>query len=241
MRKTLFLSIALLLVLSVVAAVLMTVPTGPLPSGESEKDIKASAQKHVEIPELCQYPYLPTGCEVTAASMVLQFYGSDMTPEKFALHWLSKDENFYYIDGELYGPDPRKIFAGDPFKNNSYGCFAPVIAKAVNNNSEEFKAEVIRGKSVEELCEEYIDKNCPLLIWVTMGMRESASGSSWKLEDGSVFTWTAGEHCMVLCGYNEEYYYLADPQSGSTVLYKKDIVEKRFKELGRQALYIRRG
>ena len=37
---------------------------------------------------------------------------------------------------------------------------------------------------------------------------------------------------------DEKYYYLADPQSGAEVLYKKQIVENRYFELGRQAVNI---
>ena len=71
-----------------------------------------------------------------------------------------------------------------------------------------------------------------------MGMKESKAGRSWYLQDGSYFTWIAGEHCLVLTGYNKEYYFLNDPQSGTTVAYPKATVEKRYNELGRQAVYI---
>lgn len=92
--------------------------------------------------------------------------------------------------------------------------------------------------NTEVLCNEYIYNDKPILIWATMGMKESKTGRSWYLQDGSVFTWIAGEHCLVLVGYNDSYYLLNDPLSGSTVAYQKNIVEKRFAELGRQAVYI---
>ena len=34
----------------------------------------------LEVPLLCQYPALPTGCEAVAATMVLQYYGADISP-----------------------------------------------------------------------------------------------------------------------------------------------------------------
>lgn len=76
------------------------------------------------------------------------------------------------------------------------------------------------------------------MIWATMGMKESKQGRKWRLKNGSEFTWIAGEHCLVLVGYGEDYYYFNDPQSGSTVAYQKALSEKRFKELGNQAVYI---
>lgn len=195
-------------------------------------------KKIINVPAICQYPELPTGCESVAATMVLQYYGENVTAQEFASNWLSCSENFYKSNNELYGPDPDEFFAGNPFSENSYGCFASVIVKAINGNSRICKAQKITNKSLSQLCEEYVKGGNPLLIWATMGMKESKGGKSWYLKNGEKFTWIAGEHCLVLTGYSDEYYFLNDPQSGSTVAYQKSIVEQRFKELGSQAVYI---
>lgn len=195
-------------------------------------------KKIINVSAICQYPELPTGCESVAAAMVLQYYGESVTAPQFASEWLGCSESFYKSNGELYGPDPNEVFAGNPFSENSYGCFASVIVKAINSNSVGCKAQKITNKSLPQLCDEYINNNKPVLIWATMGMKESKGGKSWYLPNGESFTWTAGEHCLVLIGYNDEYYFLNDPQSGSTVAYQKSIVEQRFKELGSQAVYI---
>lgn len=203
-----------------------------------EPPLVIAAERLIPVPVICQYPTLPTGCEATAAAMVLQFYGEDISAEGFAKDWLECNKDFYKRDNRLYGPDPREVFAGDPFSVNSYGCFATPIVKAINGNSLKCVAEEINGKSLAELCKEYIDNGKPLLIWATMGMREPKEGRSWRLENGTDFTWISGEHCLVLVGYNEDYYFFNDPQSGSTAAYLKDISEKRFAELGTRAVYI---
>lgn len=203
----------------------------------SQREI-LTAQKLIDVPAICQYPELPTGCESVAATMVLQYYSTDISAGEFVISWLKYSEDFYTKNGKLYGPDPNKVFAGNPFTANSYGCFAGPIANAVNRNSTNCKAQIIVGKTLSELCEEYINNGEPLLIWATISMKKSYQGKSWYLEDGSEFTWPAGEHCLVLVGYNDEYYFLNDPVSGSTVAYQKNIVEKRYTELGKQAVYI---
>ena len=71
-----------------------------------------------------------------------------------------------------------------------------------------------------------------------MNMEDSYEGNSWYLEDGTKFTWIAREHCLVLVGYNDAYYLLNDPMTGNVVAYRKDVVEKRFAELGGQAIYV---
>lgn len=195
-------------------------------------------QKLIDVPTISQYPELPTGCEAVSATMVLQYYGVDITAREFALRWLECSTNFYKTNGRLYGPNPNKVFAGNPFTDNSYGCFAEPIVNAINRNSTDYKAQKITDRTLEVLCNEYIDSDKPLLIWATMNMKESYEGNSWYLDDGVKFTWVAQEHCLVLVGYNDAYYLLNDPMSGSTVAYQKSIVEKRFAELGGQAIYI---
>ena len=60
----------------------------------------------------------------------------------------------------------------------------------------------------------------------------------WYLqEDGSLFQWIGREHCLVLTGYDNQYYYFNDPLSGK-VKYAKSLVETRFSQLGKQSLVI---
>lgn len=195
-------------------------------------------QKFINVPVIWQYPKLPTGCESVAATMVLQYYGEDITAEEFAFYWLDHSDKFYSKNGKLYGPDPNKLFVGNPFFNNSFGCFSTPIINAINHNSKSCSANAIVDHSLDELCAEYIDYNKPLLIWATMWMKKSYKGKSWYLEDNSIFTWTAQEHCLVLVGYNNDCYFLNDPMIGRVIAYKKEVVEKRFAELGNQAVYI---
>ncbi len=198
----------------------------------------AETENLLDVIPLCQYPDLPTGCEATAAAMVLQYYGEQISPQEFAKKWLDCSKDFYTYNGKQYGPDPNQVFAGDPFSKNSYGCFPGAIANAINHHSSACVAVAIKDQSLEELCKEFIDRGAPLLIWATIGMKQSSQGNKWFLQNGQEFTWIAGEHCLVLTGYNEKYYFLNDPTSGSTVAYQKHVVEKRFEELGRMALSV---
>lgn len=234
MKKIIF------IILAVAAVALSLILVMPKKEDKPTTVIIKENKKIINVSAICQYPELPTGCESVAATMVLRYYGENVTSQQFASEWLGCSENFYKSNNELYGPDPNEVFAGNPFSENSYGCFASVIVKAINANSAECKAQKITDKSLSRLCDEYINNNKPVLIWATMGMKESKSGKSWYLPNGERFTWTAGEHCLVLVGYSDEYYFLNDPQSGSTVAYQKSIVEQRFKELGSQAVYIYR-
>lgn len=94
----------------------------PVSTGNTEHDdnliTTPAEEKLIDVPAICQYPELPTGCESVAATMVLQYYKVDITAEEFASDWLACSENFYSSEGKRYGPDPHKVFVGNPFSKN---------------------------------------------------------------------------------------------------------------------------
>lgn len=238
--------ISIITILLIIIAVFFTI----LPHIHFEKDtpceqITSKTEKKsdifiIDVPKICQFPLLPTGCEATAAAMVLQYYGENITHTYFAENWLKKSEDFYTLEDTLYGPDPNKVFAGNPFSKNSFGCFSGAIIEAINTNSNTFFAEGLKEKTLSEICKKYIDKKIPIIIWATMGMKPSEEGKSWCLENRETFSWIAGEHCLVLVGYDINFYYFNDPQSGSIAAYEKGVCEKRFKELNTQAIFIQK-
>lgn len=191
----------------------------------------------LDVPLLSQYPELPTGCEVTAATMALQYYDEDIQPTEVAANWL-ECQYPYMKNGTLYGPDPHQVFVGNPFESNSYGCYAPVIAQMIQDHSRLCRAQLVSVTDLETLCDTYICKDKPVLIWVTMEMKASQEGNRWQLKNGETFTWIAGEHCVVLTGYDATYYYLNDPMTGQLEKYPKALVQRRYEELGCQAVMI---
>lgn len=207
-------------------------------SGELFRDSEGRIM--LDVPLICQYPILETGCESVSATMVLQYYGELLDAETFASNWLLYDDVFYTKDGVLYGPNPYEVFVGNPVLSSGYGCFAPVIEKTVNLKSSLCVAETIVDETLDDLCETYINRGKPLLIWATMEMEKPWGSASWFISEWVSFTWPAAEHCMVLVGYDEANYYLNDPMTGTVVSYEKEIVQKRFEELGSQAVCISR-
>lgn len=187
----------------------------------------------------------PTGCEAVSAVTVLNYLGVKISPEKFIDTFLEK-EPFYYVGDKLYGANPEESFAGDPYDSYSLGCFPPVIAEGIirmkecgYNGSENIETKEITGTSLEDICKEYVNKNIPVLVWITIDMGEPKKGTSYFFDDGTEYTWISGEHCMVLCGYDEDNYYFKDPLSdGRTVKYEKELVAQRYEEMGSRALAI---
>lgn len=188
---------------------------------------------------------IPTGCESVSTVMVLNYWGVEITPESFIDNYLPC-QKFYRVDGTLYGPDPEEAFAGDPYSSNSLGCYPKVILKALGNmknchvpGMEDLTFKDISGMELTDIIDTYIVNYIPVLLWCTMGMNPVRDGMQYYLDDGSLYTWRAGEHCMVLCGYDEENYYLMDPLAGGErVGYPKEIVEARYLEMGQHAVAV---
>ena len=193
---------------------------------------------------------LPTGCETCSATMMLKFYGYSVSETAFADNYLVK-RNLTASNGILYGPDPNSAFIGNPYYSNGFGVYAPAMAKFMNNyfadNKNKHKARLLEGKSLDMLCAEYISNGQPVMVWATINMRGSYKTSSWivnyadenaKYPKGSTYTWTANEHCLVLTGYDSEYYYFNDPWTNERTKYSRSLVETRYAELGKQAIAV---
>lgn len=66
-------------------------------------------------------------------------------------------------------------------------------------------------KPLEELCSAYIDNNIPVILWGTLKMTSQCTYSSWKTPDGKTIQYNNKLHCLLLVGYDENYYYFNDP------------------------------
>ncbi len=185
---------------------------------------------------LCQYPELPTGCETVSTVMALQYLGVDISCIKFAKEWLERGTVLMNKDGSLYGDSPYEVFIGSPLSEGGYGCFAPVIEKAVKNNCSAVTVNNLTGMTVSDICTEYIDNGIPVVMWITYNLCELTEGKSWYLNNGELFVWLSGEHCALLVGYSNLYYYFCDPIYGKLMCYDREKVELRYSQMGSQAL-----
>lgn len=191
------------------------------------------------VPVIHQFPEFPTGCESVATVMALHYWGNQISVETFVDEYLPTSRNFYVENGMNFGPSPYEYFIGNPKSSASYGCMAPVIEKALHACiGDSQSVENITGMSLEKICDQYIDKDVPVILWATINMLETDPRNSWYISDGTRFTWPGNEHCMLLVGYDDTKYFFNDPYAGKLVAYEKSLTEDRYAELGSQALVI---
>ena len=179
---------------------------------------------------LNQYPELPTGCEVTSLTMVLNFLGFDAEKTDIANNYLKKED---YPDA-----NPNTTFVGTPFDEASFGCFAPVITDCANLYGAH--AINISGASIDQFCQ-YIENGQPVIVWATMDMDPTDYGSSvWIAHDGQLIIWPGREHCLVMTGFDtaKDEVYMADPLTGEITTYSFSVFYKRWLEQGCQGVIV---
>lgn len=205
-----------------------------------EVDKSGLSKTKVKIPVkyLPQNPELPTGCEITALTTVLNYYGYDITKTDMADKYLEQT-----IDqlGDFW-----EVFVGNP-RENGFGCYAKPIAKAANkylaDNNKAFNAVDYSGAAFEDLLK-LVENGQPVIIWSTMygntekTLREPYTTIQWDI-NGKDLQWIAPEHCMVLIGYDldRDVAIVSDPQRG-IVEYDLDTVKARYIALHSQCVYL---
>ena len=198
------------------------------------------SEKIISVEYLGQKDY-PTGCESVTAVMALRYVGIDITVDEFIENYLPKGEFWVDENGQAYGDDPYQCFVGDPYSSSGFGCFAPALAEGLEKAAPGKTVLNLTGCTIEELCKKYIKKGIPVIFWATINMKEPTAGRTWTLQDtGETFTWTAGEHCLLLVGYDNNNYYFNDPyQDKGLTAYEKSIVDMRYQQMGSQALVLK--
>ena len=209
-------------------------------SGEVTKSNSGTQLTDFEIIE--QYPELPTGCEITAMTMVLHYYGYQVDKVTMALDYMPKTEAEFYRseDGRLMGPDLENYFVGDPTEDSGYICGTGAIVTAANRYltdvGSNLKAAAMKNAQPEELYD-LIDQGTPVVIWCTINMEDRAETDGWYREDGTYMEWSTNDHGAVLIGYDEDTVTVADPIY-SRITVSREQFEKIFAERGGQCVIL---
>ena len=154
--------------------------------------------KRLPVPFIGQGQDLPTGCESVSSAMVLQYLGFSVTAEEFAREWLPRGRFYRDENGVRHGPDPRRAFVGDPHDPEALGCWASAVQTGLSrflaaksrDGAGTYRVKNETGAELGYLCRRYIDRDLPVLLWVSIDLRPTVNGPWYRLEPGGEpFRW----------------------------------------------------
>lgn len=196
-----------------------------------------------DFPLIMQMPELPTGCEITALTMALNYYGFQIDKVTMATEYLPtlpSADVYITEDGILYGNDMNQFFIGDPASENGVICGTGAIVTAADlfleNAGSDMRAVDRSGSNVQELYQ-LVSEDIPVVVWCTIGMDDRNIQQGWYTEQGEYVDWAKNDHGAVLIGYNSDYVTIADPLEG-IVEYNRTQFERVFESRNQQCVTI---
>jgi len=208
---------------SVEVTTVMTVTTLFVPLDSYQLDVECILQK----------PELPTGCEVTSLTMLLNYLGFDIDKETLYDDWLPKaGSGLTFYDA----------YIGDARSDVGFGCYSPVIVKCANaylaSQDSSLAAHDLYGADFEGLFR-HIQKGYPVIVWATLDLLNTNWNYYWTTPDGEKVSFCSTEHCLLLTGYDiqNNTVTVCDPMRGVKE-YKLDKFKKRYEALFMQAVII---
>lgn len=204
-----------------------------------------AAAKVQNVPYINQHQLgYPMGCEAASGTMLLKFYGYDVSMADVVAA-IPSGKGKYKVGDTWYAADPFEEFVGDPRNTSSegaYGCFAKPLAVGMSKFAGE-RVTDISGCTVEELFL-HVSQGRPVVVWGASNEATLSNGVSWQCVDkngkltGKYFQEIKREHCMVLVGYDEQYVYLNDPSHNSYRAQDKKQFISNWTKLYSQAIII---
>jgi uncharacterized protein YvpB len=184
---------------------------------------------------IMQEPELPSGCEITSLTILLNYLG--YRADKIVM---AQD---YLITSPLESKSLYEAFGGDPADPAAYGCYAPVIVNSANQYLKDSQSNKtaydISGTEFEDLFT-YIDSDIPVVVWTTEDLAAPQYTKEWYTDDGVYCTWISPQHCVLLYGYDKasDMVYISDPLKGN-VTYSLETFALRYRQMSSQAVVIK--
>lgn len=197
-------------------------------------DYKLREKCAVNVKALLQKPELPTGCEVTALTELLNFYGYEADKVELADIFMPNDRIGYYTMNEAY--------IGNPHHDDGFGCNAPVIVRTADDYfsylGSDWYAVDLTGSSIEELYYQ-IEQGRPVIVWTTINQVETRKQYEFRLGCGEDLYFNPMQHCVVMYGfdYEEKVVHIADPLVGNKT-YDIARFERIYESMDKQAVIL---
>lgn len=231
------------LILMVMAAFILVIVLRSTIAGGGDIVIQKKTTPHAQciikeiqgVPSIAQLPELPSGCEIAALTMLLNWAGASVDKAEVA-RAIPKGPVPAYRDGVMRGGNPNSVFIGDPFTSGGLGVYNQPIALLINKYLPG-QAINVTGTDFKNVLK-MVDNGQPVILWATIDMAEPKLYTSWYDEKGNKIDWMIPEHAFLLIGYSDTEVIVNDPYIGKRLYYPIDTFQARWEAMGRQAVSI---
>ena len=153
------------------------------------------------LPVPAMYQQRGLSCEFATVSMVMAYYGYDVSEYAF-------DELVGWSENPHWGfrGDINGTWGG----TTNYGVYAAPLAAAVENFG--FWGDVIYAAGDSSPLTNAIDNGQPVIVWLSL---LGDPGYYEYTEDGSRYLLVPGQHTVVVVGYDDYGPYVLDPADGA--------------------------
>lgn len=180
--------------------------------------------------------YLGNGCEVTALSMLLNFYGYDTNKNELAA---KLDYVPVYAD-ETHRGDPREGFVGNIYGGDgAMGVAVEPIAKVASQMvGASYQVVSGRGKSFDEIIE-VLEQGTPIWMIATLELQvpTNADFFEWPTQSGMIYETTL-IHSVVITGIDGDKMYVNDPYGYKDREVSRDDLQEIYEQMDQQYLYL---
>ncbi|WP_248926500.1 C39 family peptidase [Paenibacillus hamazuiensis] len=212
-------------------------PTAKAQTAPAAPDPAPKKSNMIDAPLIRQKPELPSGCEITSLTMLLQFYGvkkskMELLPEMK----VDKTPLVRGKDGSIISwGNPNLGFVGDATgqSGRGFGIYHTALADLLKKY---VPTAVDLTRQPFEKVEQQILNGIPVVAWTTIDYRVPSEWVIWDTPIGPIQT-TFMEHAVLVVGVDEEAVYVNDPLSEKAKQrIDKDQFIATWEAMGRQAL-----
>lgn len=211
---------------------------GTSASSSSNEELAEAIRLDVPLENQFDEVALGNGCEVTALSMLLNYYAIDTDKNTLAsiLNYVP-----VYEEGSYRG-DPREGFVG-----NIYGGDAamgvdvePIAEVAKQVVPEDVQVVSGRDRSFSELLT-VLASGTPIWMIATLELQVPTNDDffRWETQNGPIYV-TALIHSVVITGIDEETMYVNDPYGYKDRAVSKTDLAEIYEKMGQQYLYLQK-
>jgi len=198
---------------------------------------------YIDVPIVKQNPELPNGCEITALTSILNYYGMNVSKTTMADNYLTKVA-LSTQKGKKVGPNPHIAYAGNPrdLKGGWYVFAAPIVdaaQKSIAANKMDLTVENVSGSTREEILS-YIDQSIPVVVWVTLDLSPPVKRGGWYIERKNEFHSSyTNLHAVVLNGWKNGKVHIMNPLKGHQSVSEEAFFDS-YEALGSLAVIIKK-